>query len=314
MDSSKAPAKDGITSEIRLRIYIIFPLFLTEVYTQCLIKAFFPKEWKENISVIKPGKENSEDVLKYRPISLINAGRKVLEKLLINRIMAYMYANNFMNRNQFGFPRKRGSTEAIMELKEFTEDSLRRGDVVVVVSLDVKEALNAAWWPAVLKSLKDFKCPKKLYELSKSYFSNRLANLQLAGVKVEEKVTRDCPQGSCCGPGFWNIQYNSLLNLNYSKDTKIIAFADDVVILTKRKTVLVGENRVNIELDKVEWASINKISFHETKSQLMLATRKRSLLGKEIDVFLNNEKLNKKLKQVRIMKYLAIQIDDQLKN
>ncbi|KAK9686155.1 hypothetical protein QE152_g37399 [Popillia japonica] len=106
-----------------------------------------------------------------------------------------------------------------------------------------------------------------------------------------------------------SIQYNSLLNLNDSKNTKIIAFADDV-ILTKGKTVLEAENRVNIELDKVmEWASNNRINFNETKSQLMLATRKRSLLGREIDVFLNNEKL----KQVRVMKYSGIQIDDQLR-
>ncbi|KAK9729739.1 hypothetical protein QE152_g15819 [Popillia japonica] len=81
-------------------------------------------------------------------------------------------------------------------------------------------------------------------------------------------------------------------------------------MLTKGKTVLEAENRVDIEFDKVmEWASNNKINYNETKSQLMLATRKRSLLGREIDVFLNNEKL----KQVRVMKYLGIQIDDQLR-
>ncbi|KAK9702260.1 Reverse transcriptase (RNA-dependent DNA polymerase) [Popillia japonica] len=221
-------------------------------------RAYFPREWTESITVpiIKTGKENSEDVSKYQPISWINVGGKVLEKLLINRIMAYMYANKFMSRNQFGFAPKRGTTEAIMELKEFTEDSLRRGDVVVMVSLDVKGAFNAAWRPAILKSLKDSKCPK---------------NLQLAGVKIEEKVSRSCPQESCCGPGFLNIQYNSLLKLNYWRNTKIIAFADDVVILTKEKTVLEAENRVNVVLDKVmEWANNNKINFNESKSQLML--------------------------------------------
>ncbi|KAK9743956.1 hypothetical protein QE152_g8225 [Popillia japonica] len=52
-----------------------------------------------------------------------------------------------------------------------------------------------------------------------------------------------------------------------------------------------AENSVNIELDKVmEWANSNKINFNETKSQLMLATRKRSLLERELDAFLKNEK------------------------
>ena len=39
----------------------------------------------------KPGKENSTDPAKYRPISLLNIGGKVLEKVLINRINYYIY-------------------------------------------------------------------------------------------------------------------------------------------------------------------------------------------------------------------------------
>jgi len=38
------------------------------------------------IPITKSGKEDTRDPSKYRPISLINGG-KILEKLLINRIM-----------------------------------------------------------------------------------------------------------------------------------------------------------------------------------------------------------------------------------
>jgi len=37
------------------------------------------------IPITKPGNENSTEVSKFRPISLINTAGKVLEKLLINR-------------------------------------------------------------------------------------------------------------------------------------------------------------------------------------------------------------------------------------
>jgi hypothetical protein len=42
----------------------------------------FPKDWKiaKIIPIVKPGKENSLYPSKYRPISLINIGGKVLEK------------------------------------------------------------------------------------------------------------------------------------------------------------------------------------------------------------------------------------------
>jgi hypothetical protein len=42
------------------------------------------------IPITKPGKENSTEVSKFQTISLIYVAGKVLEKLLINRIMHYI--------------------------------------------------------------------------------------------------------------------------------------------------------------------------------------------------------------------------------
>ena len=74
--------------------------------------------------------------------------------------------------------------------------------------LDVKGAFDAAWWPSILNTLKEFNCPKNLYNLAKSYFSGRTAILSSNTIQIEKQVSKVCPQGSCCGPGFWNIQYN----------------------------------------------------------------------------------------------------------
>ena len=71
----------------------------------CLRKSCFPKRWKRAIIILltKPGKENRNDESKYRPVSLLNVGGKVLEKLLINMIMHFFSSNNLLNQNQFGF-------------------------------------------------------------------------------------------------------------------------------------------------------------------------------------------------------------------
>ena len=84
--------------------------------------------------------------------------------------------------------------------------------------------------------------------------------MMINGRKIEKSVTKGCPQGSCCGPGFWNIQYNSLLNIPFTHNTKAIAFADDVVILTKAESIPKAENIMNVELSKIStWASENKL-------------------------------------------------------
>ena len=73
MNNKKAPGEDGITGEIFKQTFDIFPKYITAMYNGCLRKGVFPKRWKRAklIPIVKPGKEGSEEVTKYRPISLL---------------------------------------------------------------------------------------------------------------------------------------------------------------------------------------------------------------------------------------------------
>jgi hypothetical protein len=75
------------------------------MYNECLKRGHFPKKWKiaKIIPITKPGKKDSRDPSKYRPISLLNIEGKVLEKLLRSRVMHHLYKTEFLNPNQFGF-------------------------------------------------------------------------------------------------------------------------------------------------------------------------------------------------------------------
>jgi hypothetical protein len=115
-----------------------------------------------------------------------------------------------------------------------------------------------------------------------------------------------CPQGSAFGPGFWNILYNSLLNLKYTKNTKVIAYAVDLLNLVKGKTQFAVENYANMEIQKVaEWARSNKMSFNDRKSKAIIITRQKPKNKREFKIFLNN----KELKQGDTIKYVGITVD-----
>jgi len=49
------------------------------MYNGCLRKGVFPKRWKRAklIPLVKLGKEDSEDVMKYRPINILNIEGKL---------------------------------------------------------------------------------------------------------------------------------------------------------------------------------------------------------------------------------------------
>jgi hypothetical protein len=87
---------------------------------------------------MKPGKEECNDVSKYRPISLMNIGGKLLERLMIDRILFHIYSNDLFNDNQYGFIPQKGIFDAAMEVKNFIQESLRLKQCTVIVSLDVK--------------------------------------------------------------------------------------------------------------------------------------------------------------------------------
>ena len=101
-----------------------------------------------------------------------------------------------------------------------------------------------------------------------------------------------CPQGSCSGPGFWNILYNSLLNMDFTHRTRVIAFVDDLLVLTRGKCALDAENYANQDLKKIEnWARENKMHFNENKSKVLLVTRKTSGDNRTLNIYLNNKRL-----------------------
>ena len=89
-----------------------------------------------------------------------------------------------------------------------------------------------------------------------------------------------------------HTHYNSLLNLEYSKNTKIIAYADDLMILVKGSSQVEVENYANIETQKVAtWARNNKTSFNNQKSKVLVITKKKPKNKRDIRIFLNNKKL-----------------------
>jgi len=197
-----------------------------------------------------------------------------------------------------------------MTVKNVVTDGLTAGDVLVIVSLDVKGAFDAAWWPAILNGLGAYECPNNLFNLARGYFTQRSAYLTTNYYRIQREVRKWCPLCSCCGPGLWNIQYNTILNLNFTKRTTAVAFADDLLVIIRGESVREAENFANIEMSRINaWSKRNKVGFNEAKSKTMLISRRKRKEAKEPKIYLNN----KPIKQVTTMKYFGIVIDDKFK-
>jgi len=93
------------------------------------------------------------------------------------------------------------------------------------------------------------------------------------------------------------------------KNTKIIAYADDLLILSKGKTQEEIENYASIELSKIaNWAQENEMKFNEQKSKLIIITHRRPKIKREYKLYLNNTAMQ----QEETIKYLGIIVDKRL--
>jgi hypothetical protein len=85
---------------------------------------------------------------------------------------------------------QKSTTDAVMAVKGFVEKALAAGDIIALISLDVKGAFDAVWWPSILNGLKEYNCSKNLYNLSKSYFSDRSAIISSNNIVLQKTVTK----------------------------------------------------------------------------------------------------------------------------
>ena len=91
------------------------------------------------------------------------------------------------------------------------------------------------------------------------------------------------------------------------KHTKVVAFADNLLLVIRSSTTRAAENISNIEMTKITaWAKIN---FNEEKSKFMIVSRRKWKENKEINIYLNN----KPIQQATKMKYLGLIIDNKFK-
>jgi hypothetical protein len=100
------------------------------------------------------------------------------------------------------------------------------------------------------------------------------------------------------------------MELNFMDRTKVVAYADDLLVETKGDSVRAVENYANIELGKIDgWSRRNKIKFNDKKSKVMLVTSRKRREEKRITLYLHF----KQLEQVTQIKYLGIILDQKFR-
>ena len=113
----KSPGPDNIHPEFILHLDDSCLKWLTKLFSTCMEHKKMPKSWKMTkiIAVLKPNK-TADSPKSYRPISLLSATYKLLERLIYNRILPIV--ESILPEEQAGFRPDRGTLDQVALLTE----------------------------------------------------------------------------------------------------------------------------------------------------------------------------------------------------
>lgn len=309
MNPNKAPGHDGVTADAVLRALDSCPEIFSEVFNGCLTEGVFPRCWKvQTVRFIpKPGRSDRSEPRGFRPISLLPVLGKVLDRIMAVRVEHLVNEQGGFHARQFGFRAGRTTVDAIEFVLAEVRGARERGQYCAVIALDIAGAFDNAWWPRIIWELERRDCPRNLIRLVKSYFSDRRARVELPDGEVSRDVERGCPQGSCSGPTFWNLLYESIFRVRLPEGCDIVAFADDTVLIVRAAQFKTLKARANEALGMLgEWAAESRLSFNARKTEALFFGKRP---GQERPSFvLNGERIRCK----EAIRYLGVLIDDRL--
>ncbi|KAL4121294.1 hypothetical protein QTP88_013837 [Uroleucon formosanum] len=248
----KSPGFDLITAEVARCLPKKAILFLTHLFNSIFRLSYFPLLWKFSNIILIPKPDKPLDLpSSYRPISLLPFLAKVLERLILKRLLPYIVTNKILPNSQFGFRSMHSTIHQVHRLVDAISFSLEKKYYCTCAFLDISQAFDRVWYEGLLFKLKKFLSPS-LYLLLKSYLTNRHFQIRFgSSVSEIENIFAGVPQGGILSPLLFNI-YTS--DQPVSQNTIVADYADDKAIISIDKNPQIASSNLQIHLNLMsEW-------------------------------------------------------------
>ena len=145
---------DGISTKLLKVIAPVIIKPLTLLINQVLNTGTFPDKLKiaKVIPIFKKGDPSLFE--NYRPISLLPAISKVLEKIIALQLSSYFEKNKLLFDNQYGFRPKHSTEHAALELIDRITNKMDTNEIPLNIFIDLSKAFDTIDHSILLNKLK----------------------------------------------------------------------------------------------------------------------------------------------------------------
>ena len=132
------------------------------------------------------------DVNNYRPISLLSNIRKIIEKIVHDRLYIYLENNNIFYKYQFGFRANHSTNHTLTEITEQIRNACDKGLDTCRVYLDFQKAFDTVNQNILLAKLKHYGIKGTSFDWFKSFICDRV---QYTSIDLHESSTKIVSHG-----------------------------------------------------------------------------------------------------------------------
>lgn len=280
--TTRAIGLDGVPASILKKLCPFILPFITYIINNCITKSYFPLEWKKAVVKPIPKVASPSALADYRPISILPALSKILERILEMQIKHIVSHNNFLFENQSGFREKHSTVTAMLKVVDDLGGNFENNLSTLLVMLDFKKAFDLVPHNKLVEKLYDqFTFSSRACALIESYLSERQQC-----VKVDEEISSLCfvtsgtPQGGILSALLFTLFINDMSSV---VDCELHLYADDgqVYCSGPRDDPNALSSAMNATLKRIEsWAATNGVVVNPAKSQAIFFDARTKLGGR----------------------------------
>ena len=309
IDVTKDSCVDGISANVLKIAFgkIVKPL--CHLFKNSLSTGTFPRKWAIGYINILPKGGDKTDPSNWRPITQTCIPAKLLEKIVQNRLLTHLDANNILSDCQYGFRKGKSTQQAIFELNKDINLSLNKGDIIGMLFLDISKAFDSLDHGLLLGKLKNIGLADNAVSWFTSYLDRKQVVRHNGHISQAHTFKNGIPQGSCLGPTLFIFYINDLFK--YLVNVKALMFADDCVLYKGGKDWENVKYCLQTDLDAyVKWGSEHNLVLNASKSKAMLVcnSRDRTVIGSPAPFNAGN----RQIMFVRSYCYLGCLVNDEL--
>ena len=186
----------------------------------------FPDRWKK--AIIKPIPKVTVPILpsEYRPISLLPALSKIIEKLANRQIVYYLIKHDLLDPYQSAYQKRHSTQTALLRLTEDIYDAIDDSEITLLVFLDFSKAFDTVNHELLLAKLQILGFQETTCDWVRSYLSDRHQKVVTASESSNwSPIINGVPQGSILGPLLFTILISDMRMSIWSGS--YVSYADD---------------------------------------------------------------------------------------